>query len=70
MFDTLANFSIFFFVLSAILLLLVIFEKQCLEFEDKLDAAILARKQKQAQAKNKTAKEVRRHEDRGAAKSA
>ena len=40
MFNTLGSFSIVFFILSTILVLLVIFEKQCLALEDKFDAKI------------------------------
>lgn len=70
MFDTLASFSTVYFILSAILFLLILFEKYLIVFEDNARAAKAARKQKQAHAKNRTIKEVRRNENRGAAKSA
>ena len=70
MFDTLASFSTVYFILAAILFLLVLFEKHLIAFEDNARAARSARKQKQAHTKNKTIKEVRRNENRSAAKSA
>lgn len=67
MFDTLANFSTVYFILAAILFLLILFEKHLIEIENSIKAA---RKQKQAHTTNRTIKEVRRNENRGAAKSA
>ena len=67
MFDTLASFSTVYFILAAILFVLILFEKHLIEIENSIKAA---RKQKQAHANNKTIKEVRRNEDRRTAKSA
>ena len=44
MFNTIESFSVVFFILSAILVLMVLFEKQCLALEDKFDAWMLRRK--------------------------
>ena len=46
MFSTIDSFTTFYLSLSAILVLLVLFEKQCLALEDKIDAKIKNRKEK------------------------
>ena len=46
MFDTLSSFSIVYFILATILILLVVFEKQCINFEKKIDQKIKERKER------------------------
>lgn len=46
MFDTLGSFSVVYFILATILILLVVFEKQCLRLEARFDAKV--RKMKRA----------------------
>ncbi len=48
MFDTLGSFSTVYFILATIFILLVLFEKQCLQLEAKFDAKV--RKMKRAKA--------------------
>lgn len=56
MFDTLGSFSVMFFILATILILLVVFEKQCLALEEKYDARRreIKRAKKQRAIKNST----------------
>lgn len=55
MFDTLGSFSVVYFILAAILLLLVIFEKQCLRLEAKFDAKMRQMKKAKMQQKRRAA---------------
>ena len=59
MFETLGSFSLFFWSVGGLLLLGIVFEEKFIALEDKLDA-------KRAKKKT-TIKEVRNHENRGAA---
>lgn len=56
MFDTIGSFSVMFFILATILILLVVFEKQCLALEDKFDAKM--REHKKAKKQNQIKKNV------------
>lgn len=51
MFDTIDSFAVVFFSLSSILVLMVLFEKQCLALEDKFDKWIEEKKQSRKLAK-------------------
>lgn len=62
MFETLGSFSLFFWSVAGLLLLGIVFEEKFIALEDKLDA--------KREKKKTTIKEVRTHENRGAAKSA
>ncbi len=62
MFDTLGSFSVVYFILATILILLVVFEKQCLRLEAKFDAKV--RKMKNAKMQKNRAKVVQQNKQR------
>ncbi len=62
MFDTLGSFSVVYFILATILILLVVFEKQCLRLEAKFDAKV--RKIKKAKMQKNRAKVVQQNKQR------
>lgn len=62
MFDTLGSFSVVYFILATILILLVVFEKQCLRLEARFDAKV--RKMKRAKAQKNKAKVVQQNKQR------
>lgn len=63
MFETLDSFTLFYFVSVALIVLAIV-------FEDKLIALVEKHEAKKHAKKKTTIKEVRRNENRGAAKSA
>lgn len=62
MFDTLGSFSVVYFILATILILLVVFEKQCLRLEAKFDAKI--RKARKAKAQKNREKNIQQNRQR------
>lgn len=59
MFDSLSTFSIFFFTVSAILLIGIIFEEKFLALEDKFDTWLEKRKQQKHNTNRATHEKIR-----------